>query len=359
MRLQSVGLFRLQGFILSNNIIVLKPDNDERRLALFKDNKLRLLLKLLGFQRLGADDDVEASWIIPASLTASDLKENLDLISKFEFEPPTYEDGKSAEDFIRSKTSTTQRRTAFDDDESGSSSGGEGEFEPGGPTTRKPDALEQLKKSRRKRNRRELEDEEKQRRAEARAKADEERRAKVKSTLFVHDSDDESDNERDQEFFAQEKLRRDAARANILKAITAAQLNEGPAPAKKRKIVDGAKKTKKRRKTDESQENTADEEDEPQPSSQALSTDSENEPDMDSGDDGDETDTPLSSQPQRGSKSDDDRPHKAGKSSIATSAALDAKMGGVDSDDEDQIPIRTTQRRTVRGGFVVESDSDE
>ena len=62
---------------------------------MFKDNKLRLLMNLVGFERLGEHHDPDAAWIIPSSLTSIQLQEAIDLIRKFEFDPPTYEDGKA------------------------------------------------------------------------------------------------------------------------------------------------------------------------------------------------------------------------------------------------------------------------
>lgn len=36
------------------------PDTSERRTAMFKDNKLRLLITLAGFERLGLEDELGA-----------------------------------------------------------------------------------------------------------------------------------------------------------------------------------------------------------------------------------------------------------------------------------------------------------
>jgi replication fork protection complex subunit Tof1/Swi1 len=70
---------------------------------MFKDNKLRLLMTLVGFTRLGEHHDPDATWVIPSSLTETQLQEAIELIRKFEFAPPTYEDGKAPEDLLRSK----------------------------------------------------------------------------------------------------------------------------------------------------------------------------------------------------------------------------------------------------------------
>jgi hypothetical protein len=87
---------------------------------MFKDNKLRLLMTLVGFSRLGEVHDPDATWIIPHSLTSEQLQQAIDLIRKYEFDPPVYEDGKQPEDLLRSKTSAARRSTRrvdFDDDD--------------------------------------------------------------------------------------------------------------------------------------------------------------------------------------------------------------------------------------------------
>ena len=61
---------------------VVKPDNDERRIAMFKDNKLRLLMTLVGFERLGLDDEPDATWIVPSTLASIALQETHALIEK-------------------------------------------------------------------------------------------------------------------------------------------------------------------------------------------------------------------------------------------------------------------------------------
>ena len=79
-------------------------------------------MTLLGLTRTGRSTDPDAPWIIPSSLIPTTLQSLIHLLQKFEFDPPVYEDGKTAEDFLRSKpTSTAPRRSArkadFDDDD--------------------------------------------------------------------------------------------------------------------------------------------------------------------------------------------------------------------------------------------------
>ena len=312
---------------------------------MYKDNKLRLLMQLVGFQRLGLDDDPEASWIIPSSISASELTESIDLIRKFEFDPPIYENGKTAEDFLRSKAAARRRRASFDDDsegEGGSQGEEDFEFPAGGPTTRKSDALEELKNRRRRRRRsgtQELDDEEKDRRAEARRKADLEKRRKIKSDMFVHDSDDETDDERDKVFFAKEEEIREAAGRSILKALTEGISNEKG--SKKRKSTRERKKSRKRRKESELESEADDsggEDDAVSISSKASSARVGDMLELDS--DVDEaTDTPFSSQQHGNHTSDRDAPVEISKP--ASVAMEDAIM----LDEENEIGRASCRER--------------
>ncbi|OCK86296.1 topoisomerase 1-associated factor 1 [Lepidopterella palustris CBS 459.81] len=347
--------------------IIMKPDNDERRIALFKDNKLRLLLSLLKFQRVGDDDDPDASWIVPSSLSASELTEALDLIRKFEFDPPVYENGKTAEDFLRTKAAARRQRASFDDDSDdivGSESEDVGEYAAGGPTTRKSDALKELKSRRRRRRRSRTpleqdDDDEKTRRAEARRKTDLEKQKKMKSTMFVHDSDEESDEERDKEFYAREEEIRRTAGMNFLRGLTKEKIDDDR--TKKRKYTDEPKKAGKKRKvialSSDSSGNES-EADAVNESSRASSVGIGNMPGQDTDED-DVTDTPLSSQQH-------DHTHgRDGKASedlrIPVSTTKEDAIMLDDSDDEeneDIAPVRRPVARTVRAGFVIDSDSE-
>ncbi|KAJ9668108.1 Topoisomerase 1-associated factor 1 [Coniosporium apollinis] len=355
--------------------ILVKPDTAARRTALFKDNKLRLLLTLLGFERLGLDDDPLALWIIPSDLTAAALVENLDLMRRFEFDPPVYEGGKSAEDFLRSKAAAARKRAAYDDDSDGDEEGasaGEEEilFPAGGPTNRRSEVLEQLK-SKRRRLRHKADEEpdeaEKERRAEARRKADEEKRRKIKSDLMVHESDDETDEERDRGFFAKEEERRKNAGRSILKALTSGKRGEKVLGKRKGRAGREAEKGGRKKKQHKSLFSDPEESDEGsgRSASAALSVASSPGPAMrlesDSDEDADMTDTPLSSQQpaptrvgQRGSPAGLSRDPLAAKS-----ANVDVVVQDADSEDEEDVPIhKPVVRRNVRAGFVIDSDSE-
>ncbi|KAK4179169.1 putative topoisomerase 1-associated factor 1 [Triangularia setosa] len=213
---------------------VVHPSNDKCRAAMFKNPHLRLLMELVGFERLAPtlDESPDSVWIVPGSLSAYDLKENLNMINKAEFEPPTFEVGELAEDQLRRKSAGTnkaapRKRTAFDDgddDDAVLDDEEEPLFPVGGPTARKPTGGRPKKKLRMKRavvnsdgeeveEAREIDDEEAAERARARKQKQLEKLRKIKSEMYVRASDDESDSEADREFFAREEERRQRAKA--------------------------------------------------------------------------------------------------------------------------------------------------
>ncbi|KAF2644896.1 timeless-domain-containing protein [Massarina eburnea CBS 473.64] len=332
--------------------ILVKPDNEERRVAMFKDNKLRLLMELVGFTRLGAHDDPEASWLVPSSLTSTELQEAIDLIRKFEFDLPMYEDGKGPEDMLRSKAAAARqptRRAVFDDDSDGIDHDSEedrGEYALDGPTARKGDGAARKKLKRRKtRSPVELDDEEKEERAQNRRRKEAEKQHKVKSTMFVHDSDDEDDEERDIEFFAREERIRSKTNVAFSKGMTLETLDA--VSNKKRKASDASSEdVPKRRKTPPKRktgpfDSDESEEDEPETISSraesadagAVLEDSEDEA----------TNTPLSSHLVA----------NAAKNQDVTMADAD------DDDEEDDVPVvRRPTARNTRAGFVIDSDSE-
>ncbi|KAH6859079.1 timeless protein-domain-containing protein [Alternaria rosae] len=346
--------------------IFIKHDTEERRVAMFKDNKLRLLMNLVGFERLGEHHDPDASWIIPSSLTSTQLQEAIDLIRKYEFDPPTYEDGKAPEDLLRSKAASARRstrRAEFDDDSDGIDRDEEedhGEYAKGGPTERDADAPRKtLKRQRRERSPVELDDEEKDRRAEARRKKEIEKQAKALSTMYVHDSDDEDwDAEKDAAFFAREQAIREENMKVFKKSLVLGTVE--PAVSKKRKADAPAKKSKRRKSPPKRKAPFADSDDdmEDAESSQALSVVDGNEEEDE--DDDETTDTPLSSQNAGATAvSDADTPKKPASS---TTQKMDTTMADADSDDDDDddapVARRPAAARNMRAGFIIDSDSE-
>jgi len=196
--------------------VLISAEKPEQKKAMQDDKHVRLLLTTLSFQTLGDDmPDAPASWIIPSSLTVEKLKSYADLIAKFEFSPPVYDDDKSAEDFVRRKTAPRTRATK---DASGSDSEGASDLDglfPANLPDRRRDSAEPVDSSKpsRKRNRHKkdelLDDSVLDARREARRKNDADKSRKIKSALYVHASDDETDEEADRLFFEMEAQRRE------------------------------------------------------------------------------------------------------------------------------------------------------
>lgn len=205
---------------------------------MFKDNKLRLLMTLAGMERLG-EDEPDASWIIPSSLTFGDLQETYNIISKYRDNPVMHygeEDPISAIDMLQRK-SAVQQTSVFvnDSDEDAASSNGEEDFlfPPNARVARKSDALSELKKKRRKQRTQDSDDENEpldeetlRARKKAREEAERARRRKIKSTEFITSSDDEDNEERDREFFANEERRRAAQVRAVEEALNKTKITK-------------------------------------------------------------------------------------------------------------------------------------
>ncbi|KAG7288968.1 Topoisomerase 1-associated factor 1 [Staphylotrichum longicolle] len=212
----------------------IRPDNDARRTAMFKNPHLRLLMKLVGLERLAPtlDESPDSIWVVPGTVSADDLKETISLINRAEFTPPTFEDGELAEDQLRRK-SAPRKRAAYDDDgddinnliNDGSDGDGDGDgilFPAGGPTVRKRTAEDEPPKKRRQRRRREgsegpvgLTDEQLDAKARARRQKELEKARKIKSAMYVDPEDDKSDSEEEREFFAKELAMQAARNAKL------------------------------------------------------------------------------------------------------------------------------------------------
>ncbi|KAI0967429.1 timeless protein-domain-containing protein [Xylaria arbuscula] len=223
-------------------LVSIRPDDDSCRTAMFKNSHLRLLMKLVGFERLAPtlDETPESSWIVPAHQSPEQLQDSLGLVNKAEFDPPTFEDGKLAQDQLRRKTAP-RKKAVFDDDEDDIDDDDEILFPAGGPTNRKAadDFLDKPKKTRRRRRRSDAEpltDEQLEEKERARREREREKAKRFKSELFVHASDDESDDEeRWAEFYANEERIRQKQKAVALNVSNKAVDEALATTAEKRK----------------------------------------------------------------------------------------------------------------------------
>ena len=348
---------------------MVKPDNDEQRIAMFKDNKLRLLMTLVGFERLGADDEPDATWIVPSTVTAQQLQDAHDLVDKHRNDPIVqYGDDGSipAEEMLRRKSATKTRRAEFDDDSEGDGifSGDEEElfFPAGGPTSRKSEALAELKKKRRNRRVEDsgedggLDSETIAARREARLVADLEKRRKIKSREFVTGSDDEDDEERDLEFFAQEEQRRKGQSEKVLKALLAANAEqETGTKSKKRKKMHAESAKNKRARHSESKAQSEDD------NMQAVedSSSPQRSLELDSSDN-DASDTPLSS--PHGDVSQQSHADKVGEDLSMSTGTVGSKVAALVldemlEDEETDLSPPVGSRRRARVA-IVDSDED-
>lgn len=321
-------------------------------------------MKLAGLTSIGASDDPDTSWIVPSAKSADQIKEALDLIKKFEFAPPTFDDGKGALDQIRRVSAGMNRKRAAFDDESDDGIDDDEEllFEPGGPTAmKKSDALKALKKSRRRRRNegseeresRGLTDEQIEVRAAARRARELEKNRKIKSELYVHDSDEE-DEEKDRIFFEAEERLRQQNKINIMKEL----LGVGQQKENSKKRMAGALDVEGDAASDEDVVMTGSK----KRASSAISLDSDVEvggigDDTDSEEEENEkTDTPISS-PHRSAQP------KRRKLLIDDDDNLpSATRGAMEIDDEDEeniVPVANPRRPRVRAGFIMDSSDDE
>lgn len=371
--------------------IIVTPDTDSLRTAIFKEARLRLLMTLSGMERLGIEDEPNATWIIPSSLTSAELSHTHETIEQHR-KNPVFEYGDddpvSAEEMLRRKPTEKAKRAEYDDDSEGdgivTDDDAENEFlfPFSGPVDR-PNAhhkaLDALKAKRRKRRHSdpiELDDETLEARRRARARADLEKAKKVKSAEFIRDSDDESDEERDRAFFAKEEIRRKGQGEKIREAFAAGRVKkniEGEAvslaardtkASKKRKSASGeGEDGRKRRRTGSGSSGSEDGGD--MATDDGSSSPARRATSVSSAESADE-DTPLSSPPLVGlslsssGAGDTAQPESSTSSTSQEGAAkvsemaLDARDG--EEDDEDDIWVSAARRR---GRVAVLEDSDD
>ncbi|CAN6643414.1 topoisomerase 1-associated factor 1 [Trichomonascus vanleenenianus] len=217
---------------------MLKHDSEDHEKSMFKNGKYRLLLSLVGFQ---TPDGERKHAVLLRTSDIVHVEEALSYIQKYLEEPVQIDEpGKVASDFIQKKAQEKVPRKARsrqkgeeDDDDLGSGYQLDGFIDDSGSddSAESDDDLRdengneiqdelmarqlaraskrKSKKSRPKKKKQSKDEEEPQRRRKAKGPTkDELRMQKYKSEAFVHDSDDESDEERDRAFFeSEERLR--------------------------------------------------------------------------------------------------------------------------------------------------------
>ena len=326
-------------------------------------------MNVAGFERLGVEDVPGASWVIPAGLTSKALRESISTINKSLLNPMPEGSTEDPRQHLQRRKPGQAREDANQgtlDVNFGSDS--EGEDVPDGPLfppnpRSKFGALDELKKKRKKKmseaQREPLDDETIEARREARLSNALARQQKIKSDLFIHASDEESDEEADKEFFRLEEERRKAQAENIKNALMTGgrdkATTKGKTASVRKRQGDGVSTTgaesKRRRRgpgstgSDAGSDGVGDIlmaelEGQSQHSQQDVSTNHG----------GPEGDTPVTSAEDDFAFDDD----------LAFSRDRQQKPvvpnDDVDEDEEDTPMV--SSRRRMRGGFVLDSDSE-
>ena len=346
---------------------------------MFSNGKLRLLMTVVSFERLGMEDVPGASWVVPSILSSKDISHSKTIIDEAIDKP--IPEGQDPREQLRRKAVGSGRGDNQDptvDVTFGSDSEGEDEIPDGylfPPNPRsKSNALDELKKKRKKKQN---DDEDKEPLDEAtleerrRERLDnaQARQAKIKSELYIHASDEDSDEAGDEEFFRLEEKRRKDQADRIKKALLTG--DPGGKPGKKK---GGRKRTS----------------DEHNPRSTGTKSKRQRRPpqSVDDGDSGSDDDILMAGMEAAGSPASVNRDTYGDHNTRPTAAEDDldldddlafsrnltrnsssdnlndvstSKPAGAtnehDAEDEDDGPPFPGRRR-VRAGFVVESDSE-
>ncbi|KAF7172705.1 hypothetical protein CNMCM5623_004892 [Aspergillus felis] len=244
-------------------------------------------------------------------------------------------------------------------------------------------ALEQLKKQRKKRRNEaggEEEEEEEpdeqvlEERRRARLENALARQAKIKSDLYIHASDEETDEEADQEFFRLEEQRRKEQAERIRKALLHGVVEEGSDKPQKRgsgrkrqsdqHTASTADTQTKRQRRQQRTEGLDDNDDLVMTGTEARSPDSPGlgSPSFQGANDVEET--PVTSEEDELDFDDDlafSRNRNRDKVLSAEDDDRETEPPAPDTvveDDDEAAPVAAPPRRRMRAGFVIESDSE-
>ncbi|KAL9618759.1 MAG: hypothetical protein Q9160_006553 [Pyrenula sp. 1 TL-2023] len=244
--------------------ITLRPRNDEDLKAMSKKPKVRLLLTLCSFEqsspRSASAPHLPPPWIIPSSLTSNHLGELLSIIESNILKPLTEFDGEDLATLLRRTRFT--REDYFNNEDVADGEAPRANFindntsdsDEGSETFAFPDNLRRPNspsfKNREKPKKRTLKRKRPASNADDDANADNaaalkrkareeaalERRRKIKSELYIRESDEETDEDADAEFFRMEGKRRRKQEGDVIKAMMVGRevASKQNAPKKKR-----------------------------------------------------------------------------------------------------------------------------
>ncbi|KAF9892359.1 Topoisomerase 1-associated factor 1 [Aspergillus nanangensis] len=328
-----------------NPMIAVKPRNDECKDAMFYNAKLRLLMTLVGFERLGMVDILGASWVVPSSLGSKEIRDVKSIVDQCFDSPFTGDSERNPSEMIRRKYNV-EEKNGNPQPTLGVNFGTDSEGEdtpnflfPPNPRS-KGNALEELKKKRKKRNnsgeKEPMDEEALEERRRARLENSQARAAKIKSDLFVHSSDDESDAEADAEFFRLEEQRRKQQAERIKQALLISAIENVAGKASKR--------SERKRHSDS-----------PEPEDPALSNKRQRRKQAVENDDDDlnldiDDDLTLGDEPE-------ERSNSVSNGEMEIEKDLDSK-NAEPMDEDDDTPVTVPSRRRMRAGFVIDSDSE-
>ncbi|KAE8350696.1 topoisomerase 1-associated factor 1 [Aspergillus coremiiformis] len=359
-----------------NPMIAVEPRDDTCKQAMYSNAKLRLLMTLVGFERLGMEDVTGASWIIPSSQGSKDLRDTKSTIDKCLEDPYTGDIDHDPRQMLRRRYKPEDQennyRTTLNVDFGSDSEGEdvpEGSLFPPNPRS-KANALHELKQKRKKRKgtgeSEPIDEAVLEERRKARLENTQARLAKIKSELFVHSSDDESDEEADKEFFDLEEKRRKEQAARVRKALVtgvAEELGSRAAKKSERKRqsnlhnLESSETHHKRPRRRQSIDGVDDDDDIIMGGTVSRSP---------SHDPEDNQDISVASSEDHELDFDDNlafrRNHDRGIEPESPGGDEDMEPRPSDnvepSDDDKNMPVAGLARRRLRAGFVIDSDSE-
>jgi replication fork protection complex subunit Tof1/Swi1 len=344
--------------------ITITPASDDIKIAMFKNGRLKLLMRLLDFEILGGEDELGASWVVPAAVSAAQLAEHKATVELYEQVPWEGDDGnEDAEDQIRRSRNKDKKTNSDDEDvpRNGFTDNSEGEEEflfPDNPRTkRSKNIIGELKKGRKRKRAEdeegedEVDEEAAARRRAKRAAAELERRRKIKSEAYIVDSDDESDEEKNRLFFENEEKIRQRFQADVETKLRQ-QAGQSAKPAGKGK-----------RKQPVPQVRPDDSDDDllmPDVDDQHETASSQPQGESDTDEEVADEDTSLSSQSASASAEPEKHPEEIDQPRAVASSNVKTVNAAVELSDEDEDVLPTARRRPrMMAGFIMDSDDDE
>ncbi|KAL3441901.1 topoisomerase 1-associated factor 1 [Aspergillus insuetus] len=361
---------------VSNPIIAVKPRDESCKRAMFSNAKLRLLMTLVGFERLGQENVEGISWVIPSSSSSPELRALKSTIDKALVIGAT--DERDPRDLLCRKYGNQPRGVAeqatldvnFGSDSEGEDIVPDGPLFPPNPRS-KSNALDELKKKRKKRKDNgeadPLDEETLEERRKARDENARARLAKIKSDLFVHASDEETDDEADQEFFRLEEERRKEQSERIKEALLLGRTEAPSDTSKKKKRGKRANETtageaeaggKRRRRSFATPELNDDDD----VLMGDLGTPSRASSVGDLSIDANGVDKDALTSPSDDELEIDDLGFGQGREKTLelrpSDYTSDPKGDATNEEYEDDAPVSAPARRRIRAGFVIDSDSE-